>query len=244
MKNPCFHPRRPLLGLTLALLLGLVLAAPSTAQTAPGIGTYKISNVFDVETRSAIARTGANIFEVGRDYVLVEATTREARALKRLGLKLADFQTPADFREAFPAADSAYHDYAEMVAELEQAAFDHSAILSLSSLGLAYEGRTLWASGRPPARPGPLQERLEAVATGSPAPRARAHHPLIYAEGWNALFVYGGYTNDAVTGTGLFTPENYLGDLWRFDLDGDLGTARLRRGRRTGPPRQREADRR
>jgi hypothetical protein len=57
------------------------------------------------------------------------------------------------------------------------------------------------------------------VATGSPAPRARAHHPLVYAEGWNALFVYGGYTNDAVNGTGLFTPENYLSDLWRFDLD-------------------------
>ncbi|WP_437931581.1 kelch repeat-containing protein [Sorangium sp. So ce291] len=57
------------------------------------------------------------------------------------------------------------------------------------------------------------------VATGSPAPRARAHHPLVHAEGWNALLVYGGYTNDAVNGTGTFTPENYLGDLWRFDLD-------------------------
>ena len=57
------------------------------------------------------------------------------------------------------------------------------------------------------------------VATGAPAPRARAHHPLVHAEEWNALIVYGGYTNDAVNGTGLFTPENYLGDLWRFDLD-------------------------
>jgi len=56
------------------------------------------------------------------------------------------------------------------------------------------------------------------VTTGSPTPRARAHHPLVYAEGWNALFVYGGYTNDAVNGTGTFTPENYLGDLWRLDL--------------------------
>ena len=83
------------------------------------------------------------------------------------------------------------------------------------------------------------------VATGSPAPRARAHHPLVYSEGWNALFVYGGYTNDAVNGTGTFTPENYLGDLWRLDLDTETWTsARLRRGRRTGPPRQREADRR
>ncbi len=57
------------------------------------------------------------------------------------------------------------------------------------------------------------------AAAGSPVPRARVHHPLIYSEGWNALIVYGGYTNDAVNGTGLFTPENYLGDLWRFDLD-------------------------
>ncbi|HET8775670.1 MAG TPA: kelch repeat-containing protein [Thermoanaerobaculia bacterium] len=57
------------------------------------------------------------------------------------------------------------------------------------------------------------------VSAGSPAPRARAHHPLVYAAGWNALFVYGGYTNDAVNGTGLFTPENYLGDLWRLDVD-------------------------
>jgi len=144
MRNTWFHHRLFCQGLTLALLLGLVLAAPSAAQPAQEIGAYKISNVFDVETRSAIARTGANIFEVGRDYVLVEATAGEAKALKRLGLKLADFQMPADFSKVFPAADSAYHDYAEMVAELQQAAFDHPAILSLSSLGLAYEGRTLW----------------------------------------------------------------------------------------------------
>ncbi|WP_437626996.1 Kelch repeat-containing protein [Sorangium sp. So ce1151] len=75
-------------------------------------------------------------------------------------------------------------------------------------------------------RPDGLQHNLvrfkngwKQVATGSPAPRARAHHPLVYAEGWNALLVYGGYTNDAVNGTGTFTPENYLGDLWMFDID-------------------------
>jgi carboxypeptidase T len=144
MRNPCFHSRLPLLGLALGLLLGLGLTAPSAAHPVKEIETYKIPNVFDVETRSAIAATGAGIFEVGRDYVLVEATEREARALERLGLKLVDFQMPVSFREAFPAADSNFHDYAEMVAELEQAAFDHPAILSLSSLGLAYEGRTLW----------------------------------------------------------------------------------------------------
>jgi hypothetical protein len=74
-------------------------------------------------------------------------------------------------------------------------------------------------------RPDGLQKDLvqykngwKTVKTKSPAPRARAHHPLVYGPGWNALFVYGGYTNDAVNGTGLFTPENYLGDLWRLDV--------------------------
>ncbi|HYU32995.1 MAG TPA: M14 family zinc carboxypeptidase [Thermoanaerobaculia bacterium] len=136
---------KTLLGLMLALLFGLGLAAPAAAQPTKETGTYKISNVFDARTRSAIAATGADIFEVGHDYVLVEATGREARALKRLGLKLVRFRTQEEFLKAFPPADSAYHDYAEMVAELQQAAFDHPAIFSLFSMGLSYEGRTVWA---------------------------------------------------------------------------------------------------
>jgi len=136
--------RRPsLLGLALLLLLGL--AAPAAAQSTGNVDLYKISQVFKGETRSAIAATGAGIIEVGHDYVLVEATPAEARALQRLGLKLERFRTQQEFLKAFPPADSAYHDYAEMVAELQQAAFDHPATFSLFSLGLSYEGRTIWA---------------------------------------------------------------------------------------------------
>ena len=65
--------------------------------------------------------------------------------MKRLGLTLVRFRTQDEFLEAFPPADSNYHDYAEMVAELEQAAFDHPAIFSLFSVGLSYQGRTIWA---------------------------------------------------------------------------------------------------
>jgi carboxypeptidase T len=144
VKNQRSRHGLPLLGLALVLLLGLGLAAPAAAQSTKETGTYKISNVFDARARSAIAATGVDIFEVGHDYVLVEATGREARALKRQGLKLVRFRTQDEFREAFPAADSAYHDYAEMVAELQQAAFDHPAIFSFSSIGLSHEGRTVW----------------------------------------------------------------------------------------------------
>ncbi|MFL6290529.1 MAG: M14 family zinc carboxypeptidase [Thermoanaerobaculia bacterium] len=124
--------------LALALLLALVAIAPAAAQ---GISTYRIPNVLDVQTRSAIAATGADIFEVGQGYVLVEATPDEAKALGRLGLTL----EPRVVEQVFPPADSNYHDYAEMVAELQQAAFDHPDIFSLFSLGLSYQGRTIWA---------------------------------------------------------------------------------------------------
>jgi len=144
-RNPRSHPRASLPGLALALLLGLGPAVPAIAQPAKATETYKISRVFDARTRSTIAATGADVFEVGHDYVLVEATPAEARALKRLGLKLVRFRTQEEFLRVFPAADSAYHDYAEMVAELNQAAFDHPAIFSLFSLGTSHEGRTVWA---------------------------------------------------------------------------------------------------
>ncbi len=128
----------------LALLLALLVSAPAAAQSET-VSSYEIHGVFDARTRSAIAATGANIFEVGRGYVLVEGTTTEARAIGRLGLKPVRFERPDEaLLKVFPAADSNYHDYAEMVAELEQAAFDHPAILSLFSLGLTYEGRTMW----------------------------------------------------------------------------------------------------
>ena len=85
------------------------------------------------------------IIEVGKDYVLVEATPKEKRAIEALGLFPTEQAGPDVSILAFPAADSAYHDYAEMVAELQQAAFDHPAIFSLFSIGTSYEGRTIWA---------------------------------------------------------------------------------------------------
>lgn len=131
-----------------SLLVLVLLPALASAPAAAGetVSSYEIHGVFDARTRSAIAATGANIFEVGKGYVLVDATTPEVRAIGRLGLKAVPFVRPdEELLKVFPAADSSYHDYAEMVAELEQAASDHPAILSLFSLGLAYEGRALWA---------------------------------------------------------------------------------------------------
>jgi hypothetical protein len=145
MKNHHIHHRPSLLGLALLLLFGLSLAAPAAAQPYKDTGTYKIEHVFDARTRSAIVATGADVFEAGHDYVLVEATPAEARAIRRLGLQLVRFEMPGQILKAFPSADSAYHDYGEMVTELQQVQSDHPALFSLFSLGLSYEGRTVWA---------------------------------------------------------------------------------------------------
>ena len=126
---------------SLLIVVALVVTAPAFAQPAKETSTYRIFGVHDVATRNVIARTGADIFEVGHDYVLIEATPAEAAALKKAGFTLELFATGT----AFPPADSAYHDYAEMLAELQQAALDHPSIFSLFSLGISYQGRTVWA---------------------------------------------------------------------------------------------------
>src|SRR5690349_20159595 len=145
MRHSGTHHRFPTVGRLFVQLLALALALPGAAQYAKDTVTYQIPNVVGPVARSAIAATGADIFEVGQDYVLIEATANEAKALSKLGFTLVKLATQDQFENLFPPADSNYHDYAEMVAELQQAALDHPSIFSLFSLGVSYQGRTIWA---------------------------------------------------------------------------------------------------
>ena len=45
----------------------------------------------------------------------------------------------------FPASMSGYHNYAEMVAEIKQAAITYPSIVSVFSIGKSYQGRDIWA---------------------------------------------------------------------------------------------------
>ena len=134
--------------IVVAVVSMLAFTFPTAAVSQNAVDetkVYMVPNVFDVETRSAIAATGALILEVGHDYVLVEAAPQERKAIGRLGLSIAEPTAEEAVILAFPPTDSNYHDYAEMVAEIQQAASDHPAIFSLFSLGTSYEGRTIWA---------------------------------------------------------------------------------------------------
>jgi hypothetical protein len=133
--------------LTLVALMALALPLAASGQDTGPDATefYVVNDVFDVESRSKIAATGAFIVEVGHNYILIEATPAELKALAKLGFKdIARFDLLAPDPNAFPPADSAYHDFAEMTAEIQQAASDHPAIFALSSLGTSYEGRTIY----------------------------------------------------------------------------------------------------
>jgi hypothetical protein len=145
----------------LALIL-LLSALPRTTEaqrpTPDTPQVYMVNNVRDVAARSTIAATGALIIEVGHSYVLVEADRAAVAALQKRGFVVVDAPSaPIPTAKAtmqaqgmveataFPSGDAAYHDYEEMVAELQQAATDHPDIFSLFSIGTSYDGRAIWA---------------------------------------------------------------------------------------------------
>jgi hypothetical protein len=75
---------------------------------------------------------------------------RGARAALVLALLLTAGLTPAGIASTaaadFPAADSRYHSYAEMVAEIKAVAAAKPSIVKVFSIGTSYQGRTLWAA--------------------------------------------------------------------------------------------------
>ena len=118
--------------------------APVAAPRQPtdnSARSYRVNNVFTREDRSAIARIGAAIDEVGSDYVIVSATPQEIRRIKAR-FQVEELATTLDF----PPADSAYHNYTEMSNEVASVATAHPSIMSRFSIGKSYENRDIWAA--------------------------------------------------------------------------------------------------
>jgi hypothetical protein len=130
----------------LTLLAGS-FAQPTGAQ-APGpepppSGQYEVTGPATAVERSAVARTGAAIDEVRADGVVVTATTREARAIAALGYQVQAVGGVS--AQVLPSGFEAYHDYAEMNAEIAQAVADHPAILQRRVIGTSFQGREIVA---------------------------------------------------------------------------------------------------
>ncbi|MFC5831343.1 M14 family metallopeptidase [Nonomuraea insulae] len=133
-----------LAALSLITLTGMT-GVGATAEPPPN-KQYRVSGPANSQQRSAVAATGAAIEEVAGDSVLVTATEAEVSAIKRLGYRVAEVPRPTppsvDAFD-FPPADSGYHNFAEMTADINALVAAHPNIVSQTTFGTSYEGRAL-----------------------------------------------------------------------------------------------------
>ena len=123
-------------------------AGPAAADTTETAAPYLVSAVTTLEQRNRIAASGASIDGIEHGVADISATPSEVSLLRQQGFTVTKALRPANPSgpptvQDFPSADSAYHNYAEMTAELNQAVADHPAILRKTSLGTSYEGRDI-----------------------------------------------------------------------------------------------------
>ena len=113
-------------------VLAVVMVAVVPATAGAKARMYNVSPVRDIIDRSAVTVSGAAVVEVDHAEVIVTATPREVRKLRRQGYtvkrmyplkRLANRKRGALARAAdFPGADAAYHNYAEMSNEVANVA--------------------------------------------------------------------------------------------------------------------------
>ncbi|MCF4140111.1 M14 family metallopeptidase [Streptomyces sp. Tue 6430] len=151
----------------LAALMALALAAPisATATDAAAGGAVKAAPSADdirqyeihaphstSETRTAIAAAGVSVDEADEETVVVSGRADQIRKLRAQGYEVATLGAAPD-RTAegetrlydFPSADSRYHNYAEMTAEIDQRIAAYPNIISKRVIGTSYQGRNIVA---------------------------------------------------------------------------------------------------
>ncbi|MGC4916813.1 M14 family metallopeptidase [Streptomyces albogriseolus] len=157
--------RRPaalaaLLALALAAPLSLTAAAPAgadgarpAAPSADDIRQYEIHQHTTPVTRTAIQRAGVTVDEADEETVVVSGRADQIRELRRQGYEITPLGTAPDRSTAadgprlfdFPSADSRYHNYPEMNAEIDQRIAAYPSIMSKRVIGKSYQGRDIVA---------------------------------------------------------------------------------------------------
>ncbi|MCX4743388.1 M14 family metallopeptidase [Streptomyces antibioticus] len=156
--------RRPA---ALAALLALALAAPLTAtatDAAAGGAPKPAASADDIrqyeihvhhstpQMRTAIAEAGVSVDEADSETVVVSGRADQIKKLRAQGYEVS-LVGSAPNRVAedevrlfdFPSADSRYHNYAEMTAEIDQRIATYPTIMSKRVIGKSYQGRDIVA---------------------------------------------------------------------------------------------------
>ncbi|GAB2818998.1 M14 family metallopeptidase [Streptomyces chlorus] len=151
----------------LAALLALTLAAPVSmtateagadsgkraAPSADDIRQYEIHQHTTPVTRTAIQRAGVTVDEADEETVVVSGRAEQIRTLRQQGYEVTPLGAAPDRSSAaddlrlfdFPSADSRYHNYAEMNAEIDQRLAAYPNIMSKRVIGRSYQGRDIVA---------------------------------------------------------------------------------------------------
>ena len=127
------------LGILIGCTLALLLALPAASEAPPG-GYRVILPAQGRDQRTALTSRGIAIDAIGPGTVTSMVDAAGLARLQRQGLRPLAV-TPLDF----PPADSAYHNYAEMVAAIEQTAAAYPDIVRVSTVGYSLEGRAILA---------------------------------------------------------------------------------------------------
>lgn len=132
-----------------ALLAAVILIAVSVAQFAQSTSNNRYwmkIRAKDKFERSVIANI-VGIENSREDYVVAFGGDAELKQIQKLGwlMSYSNLADEAMFSgKDFPTKDSAYHNYAEMTAELTQLANQNPTIVTMSSIGKSTEGRETW----------------------------------------------------------------------------------------------------
>nr|WP_232328074.1 M14 family metallopeptidase [Kibdelosporangium sp. MJ126-NF4]CEL16617.1 Carboxypeptidase T [Kibdelosporangium sp. MJ126-NF4] len=145
--------RRLPVALALAVTFSFVVLTPSTAgpsSSAPQrtSAEYLVEGAKTSKQRSRIAATGAAVTYAEHGVVGITATPDEVEQIKRLGFTVRQQAAPTQPDTVtfdFPPADSKYHNFAELTAEVDAAAKAYPSIVSKQVIGKSHEGRDLIA---------------------------------------------------------------------------------------------------
>ena len=136
-------------GVVLALLPGVSPAAPVPGPT-PTSAQYQVLGPEGFDDVNAIAQTGASVDGIEHGRVQITATATEVKMIRALGFRVELVSSPqeapidgGDAQLAFPPADAGYHDYGEMVAEINSLVASKPAIARKLTIGTSYEGRDM-----------------------------------------------------------------------------------------------------
>ena len=168
------------------LVIGAVAAVaiaitPSTAPAGPAVGpndkqtsaAYQVLGPKTFDDVNAIANTGAAVDGIEHGRVQITAIPSEVRQIRAMGFRVEAVPAPAPAQGgigtlAFPPADANYHDYPEMVAEINALVASKPAIAQKRSIGRSHENRDM-----------PLIKISDNVATDESEPEIlfNAHQP-------------------------------------------------------------------